>query len=284
MAGAVDHLDESPPWAERDVVGRLLEYIHGHGPHREAFTVGEGSAMRPAPPLVFPSSRVLAGWWRQLAPHAPRSLAVGHLFLHHVEALVLAERGPPLDPLAAFGLRALALLPSAAPAELEGRLNLGRQYLGRLLGDLASAGLAEADPAGRWRVTGAGRAIVEGSESRHTAYERRAFHFRDSPPGEFVPLDGAGCSAVSPPPGWSFDPAALRCCIDQPPDWKRRHGFPAEVRALLTPDQPERPGEPPAWQRVVLARAEHLVLALAVVPGEAGEGSCAASWSSRAAG
>jgi hypothetical protein len=42
--GPVDHLDEAAAGHERDVVGRLLEYIHGHGPHRDAFAVGEGSA------------------------------------------------------------------------------------------------------------------------------------------------------------------------------------------------------------------------------------------------
>jgi hypothetical protein len=42
--GPVDHLDEAAAGRERDVVGRLLEYIHGHGLHREAFAVGEGSA------------------------------------------------------------------------------------------------------------------------------------------------------------------------------------------------------------------------------------------------
>ncbi len=42
-AGPVDHLDELSAGRERDVVGRLLEYIHGHGLHREAFAVGEGS-------------------------------------------------------------------------------------------------------------------------------------------------------------------------------------------------------------------------------------------------
>jgi hypothetical protein len=227
--------------------------------------------MRPAPPLVFPSSRVLAGWWRQLAPLAPRSLAVGHLLLHHVEALLIVERGPPLDPFAAFTLRALALAPSATPAELEARLHLGRQVLGRILGELASDGLAESDDAGRWHVTGTGRALVEGGESRRTAYERRALHFRNAPPGEFVPLDGANCAAVAPPPGWSFDPAALRRCIEQPPDWKQRRGFPPEVRALLTPDLPEGAAEPAAWRRVVLDRAEHMVLALAVVNGNGGE-------------
>jgi hypothetical protein len=228
--------------------------------------------MRPAPPLVFPSSRILAGWWRQFAPLALRSLAVGHFLLHHVEALVLTERSPPLDPFAAFCLRALSLSASSAPAELEGRLHLGQQLLRRILGELAAFGFAEADDARRWRVTHAGRSFVEGGESHRTGYERRAFHFRDTPPGEFVPLNAPHCFAVTPPAGWSFDPAALRRCIDQAPDWKRRHGFPTEVRAVLTPDALEAQGEPAPWQRVVLDQAEHLVLALGVVSGDGEDG------------
>jgi hypothetical protein len=43
-AGAVDHLDEAAATRERDVLARLIEYIHGHGPYREGFAVGEGSA------------------------------------------------------------------------------------------------------------------------------------------------------------------------------------------------------------------------------------------------
>jgi len=43
-AGPVDHLDETAAGRERDIVSRLLEYIHGHGPYRGAFAVGEGSA------------------------------------------------------------------------------------------------------------------------------------------------------------------------------------------------------------------------------------------------
>jgi hypothetical protein len=190
--------------------------------------------------------------------------------LHHVEALVVAERGPPLDPFAAFALRALAQSPATTLADLEGRLHLGRQVAVRMLGELASAGLAEAD-AGRWHVTAAGRLLAEGGQPRRAVYERRAFHFRDTPPGQFVPIDGADGSAVAPPPGWSFDPAALRRCIDQAADWKRGRRFPAEVCALLTPDAPEAAGEPTAWRRVVLDRAEHMVLALAVVHGDGEE-------------
>ncbi len=41
-AGPLDHLDESAAGREREIVGRLLEYIHGHGAHREGFAVAEG--------------------------------------------------------------------------------------------------------------------------------------------------------------------------------------------------------------------------------------------------
>jgi hypothetical protein len=191
--------------------------------------------------------------------------------LHHVEALVVAERNPPLDPFTAFALRALALSPSASPAELDGRLHLGQQVLGRVLGDLASAGLAESDAAGLWCVTDAGRSFAAGGETRRTGFERRAFHFRDAPPGEFLSLEGSAASAVGPPPGWSFDPAAIQRCIERSADWKRDRRFPPDVCGLLTPDVPERPGEPPAWRRVVFDRAEHMVLALAVVPNAEGE-------------
>jgi hypothetical protein len=43
-AGPVDHLDEAAAGHERDVVARLLEYVHGRGRHREAFAVREGSS------------------------------------------------------------------------------------------------------------------------------------------------------------------------------------------------------------------------------------------------
>jgi len=82
--------------------------------------------MRAAPPLVFPSSRVLAGWWPQLAPLAPQSLTVGHLLLHHVEALVHSERLTTLDGLTSLVLRALTLAPSSPLADLEGRLSCAR--------------------------------------------------------------------------------------------------------------------------------------------------------------
>ncbi len=228
--------------------------------------------MKAAPPLVFPSSRVLAGWWRQLAHLAPQALAVGRLLLHHVEALVLSEHTVPLDPFASFVLRALAQAPSLPLADLEGRLPVGRQLLGRVLAELAAGALAEADGAGRWRVTAAGREAAEAGAARRAGYERRAFHFRDTPAAPFVRLGVPPGHEVTPPAEWRFDPAVLRHCVEQPPEWKHRHGFPADVRAVLTADSADAPGEPPAWQRVVVDRPESLVLALVVVPGGALEG------------
>jgi hypothetical protein len=225
--------------------------------------------MRAAPPLVFPSSRVLAGWWRQLAPLTPRALAVGHLLLHHVEALVLSEHVAPLDSFPAFVLRALTLSAPPTTADLEGRLHLGRQFLSRILGELVGAGLAETGPDRRWRATATGRTAVGAGEVCRAAYERRPFHFRAAAPPPFVPVEGPPCQPVAPPAGWSFDPAVLQTCVGQSPEWKLRHGFPTDVRAVLEPDAaPAAPGEPPAWRRVLVDQAEHLVLALVVTAGE----------------
>jgi len=149
---------------------------------------------------------------------------------------------------------------------------VGRQFLARILGELASLGLAVVDDAERWRATGAGRSLAEGAESRRAGYERRAFHFRAAPQPQFVPLVSPPCHPVAPPDSWNFDPEVLRRSVGQSPDWKSRHGFPADVRAVLTPDSPEAVGEPPSWQRVVVDQPEHLVLALIVVSGDADAG------------
>jgi hypothetical protein len=201
-------------------------------------------------------------------------LTVGHLLLHHVEALVHSERLTTLDGLASLVLRALTLASSSPLADLEGRLHLGRQYLGRILGELVAAGLAEVGASGAWGVTPAGRLAADSGQLRRSGYERRAFHFRDAPQAPFVPLNGPPCHPVAPPDGWRFDPGRLRFCVNQPHEWKWRHGFPDDVRAILTPEwSPEAPDEPPAWRRVVVDRPEHLVLALVAgaADGSAGE-------------
>ena len=61
-----------------------------------------------ASPLLFPGSRVLAGWWRQLAPVKPHAVWFGHLFLHLVEALVAVARTSRPDALGRLVLQSVA--------------------------------------------------------------------------------------------------------------------------------------------------------------------------------
>src|SRR5262249_6154454 len=149
-------------------------------------------------------------------------------------------------------------------------LHLGRQYLARILGELAARGAAQVE-AGGWRVTAAGRLAAEGAPLRRAGYERRAFHFRDAPQPGLLRLEWPPGHEGPPPEGWRFGPGRLRNCVAQPPEWKRRHGFPDDVRAVLTPElSADAPDQPPPWQRVVVDRPEHLVMALVAVSGEAG--------------
>src|SRR5262249_8253388 len=73
--------------------------------------------------------------------------------------------------------------------------------------------------------------------------------------------------------GWWFDPDILRACLRQPPEWKQRFGFPAEVEQVLdlevAPPSPTN-HQPPAWQRVILDPPERLLAAVLVTAGEGG--------------
>src|SRR4051812_913572 len=134
--------------------------------------------------LPFPSSRTLAGWWRQLQPHAPRGLWVGHAYLHRIEAPVRTVRRRPLDPLAAQLLRALTLAPAASSCPrpecvqaLEGRLHLPAAILRHHLRDLAQDGLVAWTADRGWSLTPAGHDALDHGEHRHQTEERRVFPF-----------------------------------------------------------------------------------------------------------
>src|SRR5262249_38746862 len=99
--------------------------------------------MTVASSLAFPGSRTLAGWWRQLAPFRPFALWTGHLFLHHVEALVRLNRACRPDPFTLLVLKALTLATTAAG--LDALLHLGKQVVGQVLRVLAEEGLVQSD-------------------------------------------------------------------------------------------------------------------------------------------
>src|SRR5262249_41238220 len=108
-------------------------------------------------PLVFPGSRSLASWWRDLAPVQPRRLWVSHLLLHRVEAVAALKVLASLDRTSLFVLRAVALSATGLLHDLDQRLHLGLSLLRQLLRQLESEKLIQSREQGGWRVTELGQ-------------------------------------------------------------------------------------------------------------------------------
>jgi hypothetical protein len=237
--------------------------------------------MTGAAPLTFPGSKPLSDWWRLLAPWRPRDLWIGHLLLHRVEAPVRLARSVHPDRFALLVLRALALEeasppPAAAdPADvLDRHLHLGRSWLHAVLGKLLADGLIGRNGDGLVRLTALGREALTAGSYADPRPERRTFYFAESSqpgrPPHFLNLTRAGVPLGPGWEHWEFDLGHLAACIDRPAEWKQRFGFPEDVRAVVGADA--EPDPVPSWQRVILDRAEHLVVALVLVPvGEGGE-------------
>ncbi len=215
--------------------------------------------------LIYPGSKTLAGWWRQLAPHRPRALAIGYAFLHRIEAPVNVLAEQPIDPLTHLVLQALTLDAVAiSPARLQERLRLPAPMVQRILAGMRDDGLLTRADADGWQATERGnRALSCRSVSVHVR-KRRVFPFleRLDPAGQrlgapqFLPI--AECAGVP----WSvdelhrFEVAALTSCIEQTPPWKQACAFPLEIEALVADNEIE------SWQQVVVDRPERVMLAL----------------------
>jgi DNA-binding transcriptional ArsR family regulator len=226
--------------------------------------------MTSAPSLGFPGGRTLAGWWRDLAAWRPRSLWIGHLLLHRVEALARVSLRTALDPFDHLALKALAVEGEATTSDVDTRLRLGPQVVGAALRGLRAEGLAEACGEGRWRLTPLGQQAAAGGGFPRDAEERRAFYFVDRPragdPPHFLNLHPAGCMPWPAAEGWEFDAAVLRACLERPAGWKQQYGFPADVREILG-GPGAAPGTRP-WQPVIIDHPQRLVAALVLAPGE----------------
>ena len=231
--------------------------------------------MTPASPLVFPPSRTLAGWWKQLAPLQPRMLWVGHLLLHRIEALVALHLLSHLDPLWLFFLRAVALTGGSSLEDLDQRLHLGLPLLRQLAGHLDSAKLIRPMEAGTWSLTSLGQQALEQGSYTRVSHERRAFYFVENeqpvrPPHFLNFPSGSPMLAWPGNDGWRFEPTHLQTCIARPAEWKQRFGFPLEVQEILSGAEV---GDSAAlasqtWQRIILDRPERLVVAFLVVSSE----------------
>jgi hypothetical protein len=235
--------------------------------------------MTPAATLPWPGGRTLAGWWPHLAPRQPRALWVAHLLLHRVEAGVARAHARRADAFTRHVLQAVAA--GATVEQIDARLGLGPQLLRRLLHGLDVQRLARPDAAGGWSLTALGMEALRHGSYAAPDYERRIFHFRDrglpDEPPHFLNLAAHAGDDWPAGQGWTFDPAHLRACVARPAEWKRRHGFPGDVEAVLGPEpEPARPdlngavASVPEWQRVVLDQPEHLLMVLLLVPGPDG--------------
>ncbi len=213
-------------------------------------------------PLVFPGGRILAGWWRQLAPWQPQALWVGHLLLHRVEALVGLTRARRADPFTLLTLKALAS--GQTLASLEQCLHLERSLLRQVLRQLVADRLAEQGPADQWFPTLLGRQALEQGNYAGIGQERRVFYFVESElpqqPPHFVHLPQPACEPWPAAEEWGFDVRILEACIQRPPAWKEAHGFPAEVQSVLAVETAQLE----SWQRVILHRPERLSVVLAL--------------------
>jgi hypothetical protein len=212
----------------------------------------------------WPGSRVLLGWWRELAGRQPQQLRISRLLFHHVEALVRVNRSRPLDR----WQRALLHLASTripCGGELESSfidLQMDTQLLGQFVRELTDTGLLHRNGSGLWQMTPAGRHALETGMADITGEERRIFVFVDHSslgrPPHFLPLEFGPASRAGPTPpeaaGCSFEVANLEACIRETPEWKARYHFPMDVEALLPP----HPDESPAtnWRRVILDTVE----------------------------
>jgi hypothetical protein len=222
------------------------------------------TAGRPAggsPATGSPDGRTLTRWWDGLAPQRPRALWAGPLDLTHLDALARVARPGPLDPLHRLLLRALDA-PVPVPLDhLDARLGLGRAPLFQWLRDLEAAGLARADAAG-YALTAAGRQALAAGVAARPARERRRFTFANVPGAapHFLPWAAAPGPAG---PGSVAEVRWLAECVARPAAWKARYGYPADVVGVELPDGAGTGAE--AWRRVVVAHAERVPVALALV-------------------
>jgi hypothetical protein len=81
----------------------------------------------------------------------------------------------------------------------------------------------------------------------------------------FIPLTRSPEAEAGPAPREPFDPSILDACLRQLPAWKRQHGFPEDVSALLAPD-----ASAADWKRVMIVRPIALPLVLITTGTEGG--------------
>ena len=224
--------------------------------------------------LTFPTSDVLAGWWRQLAPLQPRALWAGHLFWQRVEALVQTSAAAPLERGTKLYLQAFALGANHAALDpvqrLRERVHLPEAMVRQALHALRQDGLVTRDLTG---LTELGKAALSNGTLVRPHWQRRQFAFveRLDESCQRVSLPQHLALGATPAASWPtappWDDQALRHCLGQSAAWKQACGFPLDVQALAD----GAPQGVPVWQRVTVVRPERTLTALVSVGPEGGE-------------
>lgn len=217
----------------------------------------------------WPGSRILLGWWRELADRKPLQMRISRLLLHHIEALVRVRQSRILDrwQRALLGLADTRMPHNGELISSLTDLQMDSQVLGRLVRELADSGLLQPCGAESWQMTPAGRHALQTGSLSIAVEERRNFAFVDNSalglPPHFLSLSGGRrLLEMGSAPGTEalrsqehpFDAGSLSACIGQGPEWKARFRFPIDVEELLSP----QPDESPAfnWRRVLVDSVE----------------------------
>lgn len=173
------------------------------------------------------------------------TVVLGECFFHTVEALVAVEEVEGIDPMPLFVLRAFEFARPADVEHLDGVLHIGRQVMRQVLNGMTANGLVAAESESTYCLTESGRNTLQTGHVIRRTPARRIFRFLH-PAMKYVAVHdpkGNLLSDLSPrrtPSPWEFSPDLLRHAIAQSADWKRRHGFPANVADVITePLSPE---------------------------------------------
>jgi len=228
--------------------------------------------------LIFPGSKTLAGWWRQLAPYQPQALWVAYAFVHRIDAPVSVLCDRPVEPLTLLLLQAMNLEckggnhQAGVPlADLEDRLRLPAPMVQRMLLDIEDVGFIARTGLNSWQTTPAGQQALSHKHAPVNVRARRVFPFLErldaggqrAAHAHFLPI--GECVHV----GWQvddthrFESRWLAESIAQPAEWKKMLQFPQDVTALH--NEPADDGS-----HVIIDRPERVLLAL-IRAGAAGE-------------
>jgi len=185
--------------------------------------------------LAYPSNRELVGLWRELNLGTTQCVWLGHVPLHHVEALVEVRAHLQIPSLLTTALRALQVVEPATAQDLDRCWPVGAGLIAAQLQRLTEFGLVEPVNSGAWQLTESGRRAASEAANEQPRLERRSFHFVElgsTHPPAYFPLAHGLTVPMIEPREWSFSREVLAGGLRKDETWKRNQGFPTDVIRL----------------------------------------------------